>query len=411
VSTAEAPRRLLVRDLEQLASPAGTSAPLRRAELGETVLLEDAFLLCEDGRVAAVGRMRDLPSLDGELEELDGRGLCAVPGLVDCHTHACFGGNRVEEFALRAAGATYEELHAAGGGILSTVQATRAAGEEGLREAVARHRGWMLRAGTTTFEAKSGYGLDRETELASLHAIKAEGGIPTWLGAHAVPPEFDDGDAYLDFALAEVLPAAAELAEAADVFVERSAFDVDQARRYLEACKAAGLALRIHGDQFTELGAVDLAVALGARSVDHLEATGDSGIEALAGSDVTGVLLPASALFLDRPMPPARALVDAGAAVALATDFNPGSAFCESLPLVCSLACTQLHLSPSEALAACTVNAAHVLGRTDRIGRLAPGYAADVVLLDTPDWRYLAYHLAGDVVHSVLVGGLAAWRR
>jgi imidazolonepropionase len=411
VSTAEAPRRLLVRDLEQLASPAGTSAPLRRAELGETVLLEDAFLLCEDGRVAAVGRMRDLPSLDGELEELDGRGLCAVPGLVDCHTHACFGGNRVEEFALRAAGATYEELHAAGGGILSTVQATRAAGEEGLREAVARHRGWMLRAGTTTFEAKSGYGLDRETELASLHAIKAEGGIPTWLGAHAVPPEFDDGDAYLDFALAEVLPAAAELAEAADVFVERSAFDVDQARRYLEACEAAGLALRIHGDQFTELGAVDLAVALGAGSVDHLEATGDSGIEALAGSELTGVLLPASALFLDRPMPPARALVDAGAAVALATDFNPGSAFCESLPLVCSLACTQLHLSPSEALAACTVNAAHVLGRTDRIGRLAPGYAADVVLLDTPDWRYLAYHLAGDVVHSVLVGGLAAWRR
>jgi imidazolonepropionase len=411
VSTAEAPRRLLVRDLEQLASPGGTSAPLRGAELGETVLLEDAFLLCEDGRVAAVGRMPDLPSLDGEVEELDGRGLCAVPGLVDCHTHACFGGDRVEEFALRAAGATYEELHAAGGGILSTVQATRAAGEEGLREAVARHRCWMLRAGTTTFEAKSGYGLDRETELASLHAIKAERGIPTWLGAHAVPPEFDDGDAFLDFALAEVLPAAAELAEAADVFVERSAFDVDQARRYLGACKAAGLALRIHGDQFTELGAVDLAVELEARSVDHLEATGDSGIEALAGSELTGVLLPASALFLDRPMPPARALVDAGAAVALATDFNPGSAFCESLPLVCSLACTQLHLSPSEALAACTVNAAHVLGRADRVGRLAPGYAADVVLLDAPDWRYLAYHLAGDVVHTVLVGGLAAWRR
>jgi imidazolonepropionase len=411
VSTAEAPRRLLVRDLEQLASPAGTSAPLRGAELSETVLLEHAFLLCEDGRVAAVGRMRDLPSLDGEVEELDGRGLCAVPGLVDCHTHACFGGDRVEEFALRAEGATYEELHAAGGGILSTVRATRAAGEEGLREAVARHRGWMLRAGTTTFEAKSGYGLDRETELASLRATRAEGGIPTWLGAHAVPPECGDGDAYLDFALAEVLPTAAELAEAADVFVERGAFDIDQARRYLEACKAAGLALRLHGDQFTEIGAVDLAVELGARSVDHLEATGAGGIEALAGSDVTGVLLPASALFLDRPMPPARALVDAGVAVALATDFNPGSAFCESLPLVCSLACTQLHLSPNEALAACTVNAAHVLGRADRIGRLAPGYAADVVLLDAPDWRYLAYHLGGDLVHTVLVGGLAAWRR
>jgi imidazolonepropionase len=411
VSAAEATRRLLVRDLEQIASPAGTSAPLRGASLGETLLLEDAFLLCDDGRVAAVGRMRDLPSLDGDVEELDGRGLCAVPGLVDCHTHASFAGDRVEEFALRAAGATYEELHAAGGGILSTVQATRVAGEERLREAVARHRGWMLRAGTTTFEAKSGYGLDRETELASLRAIRAEGGVPTWLGAHAVPPEFDDADAYLEFALAEVLPEAAETAEAADVFVERGAFDVDQARRYLKACKAAGLALRLHGDQFTELGAVQLAVELGARSVDHLEATGDGGIEVLAGSDVTGVLLPASALFLDRPLPPARGLVDAGAAVALATDFNPGSAFCESLPLVCSLASTQLHLSPDEALSACTVNAAHVLGRADRVGRLAPGYSADVVLLDAPDWRYLAYHLAGDVVHTVLVGGLAAWRR
>jgi imidazolonepropionase len=411
VSAAEAPRRLLVRDLEQLASPAGTSAPLRGSSLGEIVLIEDAFLLCEDGRVAATGRMRELPSLDGEVEELDGRGLCAVPGLVDCHTHACFGGDRVEEFALRAAGATYEELHATGGGILSTVRATRAAGEEGLREAVARHRGWMLRAGTTTFEAKSGYGLDRETELGSLRAIRAEGGIPTWLGAHAVPPEFGDADAYLDFALTEVLPVAAEVAEAADVFVERGAFDVGQARLYLEACQAAGLALRLHGDQFTELGAVLLAVELGARSVDHLETTGDGGVEALAGSDVIGVLLPASALFLDRPMPPARALVDTGAAVALATDFNPGSAFCESLPLVCSLACTQLHLSPNEALAACTVNAAHVLGRADRIGRLAPGYAADAVLLEAPDWRYLAYHLAGDVVHTVLVDGLTAWRR
>src|SRR4051812_48483198 len=162
--------------------------------------------------------MRDLGPLDGETEELDGRGLCAIPGLVDCHTHACFGGDRVEEFALRAGGASYEELHAAGGGILSTVTATRAAGEEGLREVVARHRGWMLRAGTTTWEAKSGYGLDRDTELASLRVIRDAGGSPTWLGAHAVPPEFTDADAYLDFAIAEVLPEAARIAEAVDVF-------------------------------------------------------------------------------------------------------------------------------------------------------------------------------------------------
>ncbi len=395
--------RLLIRDLAQLVTPAAAEAPLRGGALGEVELIEDAYVLCADGVVEAVGRMRELETLDGEVEEIDGRGLCAIPGLVDCHTHACFAGDRVEEFGLRAAGASYEELHAADGGILSTVRATREAGGQALVEATGRHRDWMRAHGTTLFEAKSGYGLDRETELAQLRAIAAAGGVPTWLGAHAVPPEFDDADAYLDFLLAEVLPAAADLAEAADVFLERGAFDAKQARRYLDACRDAGLALRLHGDQFTEAGAIPLAIELGARSVDHLEATGPDGVRALAASDVVGVLLPAGALFLDRPMPPARALVDAGAAIALATDFNPGSAFCDSLPLVCSLACTQLHLSPAEALTACTVNAAHVLGRAASAGRLAPGFDANVVLLDAPDWRYLAYHLGGDVVHSVVV--------
>ena len=397
--------RLLVRDLAQLVSPAGAGAPLRGRALAELDRVDGAFVLIEDGRIAAVGRMRELPALDDGVEELDGRGLCAVPGLVDCHTHPAFGGDRVEEFSLRAAGASYEELHAAGGGILATVRATRDAGERGIAEAVERHRGWMLRKGTTTWEGKSGYGLDRDTELASLRAIRAAGGVPTWLGAHSVPPEFADADAYLDFALAEVLPEAARIAEAADVFLERGAFDAAQARRYLEACREAGLALRLHGDQFTESGAVPLAVELGARSVDHLEATGDDGVRALASSDVTAVLLPASALLLGRPMPPGRALVEAGAAVALATDFNPGSAFCESLPLVCALAATQLGLGPAEALAACTVNAAHVLGRADEVGRLAPGYAGDVVLLDALDWRHLAYHLGGELVHTVIVRG------
>jgi imidazolonepropionase len=403
--------KLLVRDLRQVVSPAGREAPLRAQALGALELVEDGYVLCDGVTIEAVGRMRDLGPLGGDVVELDGRGLCAIPGLVDCHTHPAFGGDRVEEFSLRAAGAGYEQLHAAGGGILSTVRATRAAGPEGIAEAVERHRGWMLRAGTTTFEGKSGYGLDRDTELASLRAVRSAGGVPTWLGAHAIPPEHDGGDAYLDFVLDEVLPAAAPLAEAADVFLERGAFDAGQARRYLEACRDHGLALRLHGDQFTEAGAVPLAIELGARSVDHLETTGADGIAALAASDVTGVLLPASALVLDRPMPPARALVAAGAAVALATDFNPGSAFCESLPLVCSLAATQLHLSPGEALAACTVNAAHVLGRADRLGRIATGYAADLTLLDAPDWRYIAYHLGGDVVAGVVKDGAVAWSR
>jgi len=399
---------LLLRDLAQVATPAaGTGEAARGADLRAVDVIEDAFIYCRGETIAAVGRMRDLEPLDGDVEELDCSGLSAVPGLVDCHTHPAFGGDRVGEFSLRAGGASYEELHAAGGGILSTVAATRALSPEALVERVEQHAAWMLAHGTTAWEGKSGYGLDHDTELAQLRVIRAAGGVPTWLGAHAVPPEFPDSDAYLDFALAEVLPEVVGLAEAADVFVENGAFDVPHARRYLTACLDAGLALRLHGDQFTEQGAVPLAIELGARSVDHLEATGDEGVRALAGSDVTAVLLPASALFLGRRMPPGRTLVDAGAAVAIATDFNPGSAFCESLPLVCSLAATQLQLSPAEALGACTVNAAHVLGRADRKGRLAPGYDADLVLLDTPDWRYLAYHLGHDHVLTVIWGRAA----
>ena len=403
---------LLIRDLAQVVTPGGGATPLRGSRLRDVRVVENGYVLCRDGRIVAVGPMAELGGLEGEdVTEIDGRGRCAIPGLVDCHTHACFAGDRVGEFDLRSGGAGYEELHAAGGGILSTVRATRAAGEAGLRAAVERHRQSMLAAGTTTFEAKSGYGLDRKTELAMLRVIAAAGGVPTWLGAHAVPPEFGGADAYLDFALAEVLPEAARLAEAADVFLERGAFDATQAGRYLEACARAGLTLRLHADQFTEGGGIPLAIELGARSVDHLEATRPDGVRTLAASDVCGVLLPVAALFLGRPMPPARALIDAGAIVALATDFNPGSAFCESLPVVCSLACTQLGMTPAEALAACTVNAAYVLGQADRLGRLEPGFIADVVLLDAPDWRYLAYHLGGQHVTLVIARGSVAWDR
>jgi imidazolonepropionase len=403
--------RLLIRDLVQVASPAGAQAPLRGSALGEVEVLEDAYIVCDDGGITAVGRMRDLGGLDGDLEELDGSGRCAIPGLVDCHTHGCFIGDRVDEFELRAGGASYEEVHAAGGGILSTVARTRRASEDELRGAVAEHAGAMLRNGTTTFEAKSGYGLDRDTELAQLRAVDDAGGVPTFLGAHAVPPEFEDADAYLDWMLRETLADAATLAEAADIFVERGAFDARQARRYLHEARRLGMVLRLHADQFTEGGGIGLAVELGALSVDHLEATGPGGIRLLAASDTAAVLLPVAALVLARPMPPARALVDAGAIVALATDFNPGSAFSESLPLVCGVACTQLKMTPAEALAACTVNAAHVLARADRKGRLAPGYDADVVLLDAPDWRYVAYHVAGGDVAAVVKDGEVVWQR
>jgi imidazolonepropionase len=394
---------LLIHDLAAAVTPAGTG-PLRGREFGVLRVHSPASMAISGERILAVGPpnevLREIPP-DAEFESVDGRGKTALPGLIDCHTHPAFLGDRAVEFELRASGAGYEALHASGGGIRSTVAATREGSEEDLRSAVELHLGWMLEHGTTTAEAKSGYGLDRETELKSLRAIRAAGQNspvdihPTFLGTHTVPAEFDNAQEYIDFVIQEVLPEAAPLARFADVFLERGSFEAPEAKRYLEACREFGLALRLHADQFSERGGIPLAVELGARSVDHLEATGHEGANLLAKSDVASVLLPACGLFLDLPLPPARLLADEGAILALGTDFNPGSSFCESLPLVMNLACTRLGLSPAEALCASTVNAAYVLGLRD-VGRLATGYKADVLLLDAPDWRHVAYHLGGD---------------
>jgi imidazolonepropionase len=394
---------LLIHDLAAAVTPVGTG-PLRGREFGALHIHSPASVAIAGDRIFAVGQpaeiLRGIPS-GRDYESVDGRGKVALPGLVDCHTHPAFLGDRAAEFGLRSSGATYEEIHTSGGGIRSTVAATRAGGERDLRSSVERHLGWMLEHGTTTAEAKSGYGLDRETELKSLRAIEEAGRsspvdvVPTFLGAHTVPPEFDSAAEYVEFVIHEVLPQAAPLARFADVFLERGCFEASEARRYLEVCREYGLALRFHADQFSERGAIPLALELGACSVDHLEATKDEGALLLAKSGVAAVLLPACGLFLDLPLPPARLLADEGAIVALATDFNPGSSYCESLPLVMNLACTRLGFSPAEGLCACTANAAHVLGAED-VGRLSPGYKADVLLLDAPDWRHLVYHLGGD---------------
>jgi imidazolonepropionase len=394
---------LLIHDLAAAVTPLG-SGPLRGREFGGLHVHSPASIAIAGERIAEIGPpaeiLRELPS-DTDYVSVDGRGKVALPGLVDCHTHPAFLGDRAREFELRSSGAGYEEIHTSGGGIRSTVTATRAGSEEELLLSVECHLGWMLEHGTTTAEAKSGYGLDRETELKSLRAIRDAGKrspvdvYPTFLGAHTVPSEFDSAAEYVEFVIHEVLPQAAPLARFADIFLERGSFESPEARRYLEACREYGLALRLHADQFSERGAIPLALELGARSVDHLETTGDEGARLLAKNNVAAVLLPACGLFLDLPIPPARFLADEGAIVALATDFNPGSSYCESLPLVMNLACTRLGLSPAEALCACTANAAHVLGAED-VGRLAPGYKADMLLLDSPDWRNLAYHLGGD---------------
>lgn len=404
---------LLIHDLAAAVSPRG-DGPLRGRDLGELEIHSPASVAISGDRILAVGPPDEVlehhpPGPD--CETIDGRGRCALPGLVDCHTHAAFLGDRATEFGLRSGGAGYEELHAAGGGILSTVAATRAGSEEQLEAAVVEHLGWMLEHGTTTAETKSGYGLDRETELKMLRAIEGAAEkqpvdvYPTFLGAHTVPSEFEDATEYVEFVIREVLPEAARHARAADVFVERGSFEVPEARRYLGAGRDHGLALRLHGDQFSERGAIPLAVELGARSVDHLEQTGEEGARMLAKSDTAAVLLPACGLFLGLPEPPARLLVEEGAIVALATDFNPGSSFCESIPIVMNLACTRLKLSPAETLSACTANAAHVLGLDGEVGRLASGYKADVLVLDGPDWRHLAYHLGGDRFAAVIKAG------
>jgi len=400
---------ILIDNLAQLATPVPGAGPARGADLAVIDVAAPAAIAIVEGRIAAAGPRDEVLAAHAGLPVHDAGGRAAVPGLIDCHTHAAFGGDRAGEFELRTQGAGYEEIHAAGGGIGSSVRATREAAADGsLGAALERHLGWMAAAGTTTAEVKSGYGLDRDTELAMLDAAAAPHAIevvPTYLGAHAVGPEWPDGDAYLDFVIEDVMPAAAARAEAADVFLERGAFDRTQAERYLRAAAASGLALRLHADQFSEAGGVPLAIDLRARSVDHLEATGPAGVAALAASDVAAVLLPACALMLDLPRPPARELADRGAIVVLATDFNPGSAYCNSLPLVMSLACMQLRLTPAEALVACTRNAAWVLGREHRLGCVAPGYDGDVVVLESDDWRHAAYHLGGPVVSAVFKAG------
>src|ERR671920_408468 len=309
---------LLIHDLDAAVTPAGTG-PLRGGEFGNLRVHSPASIAVSGDRISGVGApgeiLRAIASGD-EYESVDGRGKVALPGLIDCHTHPAFLGDRAAEFELRSSGAAYEEIHASGGGIRSTVAATRAGSEGDLRSSVERHLGWMLDHGTTTAEAKSGYGLNRATELKSLRAIQDAGRrspvdvYPTFLGAHTVPPEFDSAAEYVEFVIHEVLPEAAPLARFADVFLERGSFEAPEAQRYLEACQEYGLALRLHADQFSERGAIPLALELGARSVDHLEATQDEAALLLARSDVAAVLLPACGLFLDLPLPPARLLAD-----------------------------------------------------------------------------------------------------
>lgn len=379
-------------------------------------MLRDGAVLVDGGRITAVGSYAELRDAHAGAVVEEVRGVL-FPGLVDCHTHAVFGAPRLDDHERRALGEDYKTIAARGGGILESVRDVRARSEADLVALTRARVRTLLAHGSTTIEVKSGYGLDPATELKQLRAIRAAAEteraalVPTFLGAHEVPPEFRDARAdYVRLLCEEMIPAVARegLAVACDVFCEPGVFDVAESRAILATAKRHGLAPKLHADELEGSGGAELAAALGALSADHLAAISDAGIRALAGSDTVAVLLPATMVFLGKQrQPPARRLVEAGAAVALATDFNPGSSPTVSLPLVMVLGVSQLGLSHAEAVSAVTVNAAAALGLAGDRGQIATGFRADIVSCAVSDWREVAYWMGNNLVTAVWTGGSA----
>lgn len=401
---------------KQLVTLAGPPRPRVRDELKELGIIPNGAMLIRDGVVEAVGAESEMRAqIASAAEVIDARGRVVLPGFVDAHTHAVFAGNRIDEYELRAAGASYEQIAEQGGGIRSTVRKTRAASEDDLLQGARRYQRWFLRTGTTTIEAKSGYGLTLPDELKLLHVIRRLGYVATFLGAHEVPDEYrGNAAAYVRLVIDEMLPAVAKsgLAEYCDIFCEPQVFDVAAARNILSAAATLGLKLRVHADQLSSSGGAQLAAELRAKTADHLEHADGNGIDALARAQVQPVLLPASVYTLGSSrFAPARAMVDAGLAIVLATDFNPGSSPTPSIPFVLSLASTQMRLTPAEALTAVTINAAYSLDRGGQIGSLEPGKSADFVIHDCSDYREIAYFAGIESADSVYIRGKLVFSR
>ena len=407
---------LAIVNIGQLVTLAGPPRARAGKELSELSLIENAALLVEDGRIAAAGAYEELRSrIPAGTTIIDAEGRCVTPGFVDAHTHLVFAGNRAAEFEQRVTGATYQEIAAAGGGILRTVRLTRAASEEELLKTARQHRDWMLRSGTTTIEAKSGYGLEHETELRMLRVLaqlNAEGPahiVSTLLAAHAVPPEFvGRRQEYLHWIEEELIPevCAAKLATWCDVFCEDQAFTVNEARSVLTAARRHGLRLRVHAEQFRPGTGAALAAELGAATADHLEAVTSETLDLLRQAAVQPVLLPGSVFALGRKQyPQARKMIEMGLGIVLATDFNPGSSPVASMPFIMSLACVPMCLTPAEALTAATQNAACSLGMGERAGSLEAGKDADFLIHEFGDYRELAYFIAAPFRPRVFVAG------
>jgi imidazolonepropionase len=385
---------------------------------GEIHAVADAAVVWEGDTIVWVGARRELPGAYAGAEPIDAGGGLVIPGLVDCHTHLAFGGWRADEFEQRILGRSYLDIAAGGGGIAKTMRLTRAASQAELVERSAGFLREMATLGVTTIECKSGYGLDREHELALLQVYRTLAGaqpvrlVPTFLGAHVVPPEFQhDRAGYLALLIDDLLPhiARERLASFCDVFVERSAFSVDEARRLLHAARAVGLGAKLHADQLSQGGGAELAAELGAVSADHLECASEAGIAAMARAGVVAVSLPLASLYLGQAPVPARRWIEAGAAVAVATDFNPGSAPSYHLPFALTLACTLQRMTPAEALKGATVIAARAVGLETRVGSLEPGKAADFAVIEASDVNQWLYHLRPNACRATVVGGRTAW--
>jgi imidazolonepropionase len=396
------PETLAIVNCSQVVTLAGARHARTGGDLRQLAIVEDGAVLVRGTKIEAAGRRREIETLIGaDCEVVDAGHRVVMPGFVDAHTHPVFAGIRANEFEQRASGATYGEIAARGGGIRSTVRATRNASLADLVKAGERYGRWFLRCGTTTVEAKSGYGLTLEDELKILRAIKQLNDetplryVPTFLGAHDIPTEYRSRrQTYVSLIINEMLPrvASERLAEYCDVFCDEEVFSTDEAWQILSAARCHGLGLRVHADQLALSGGAKLAAELNAATADHLEHTDATGIMALQAAKVQPVLLPGSVYALgSRDYPAAREMIDAGLAIVLATDFNPGSSPVPSMTMVLSLACTQMKMTPAEAISAATINAAYSLGRGDEIGSLEKGKRADFVIHDASDYRELAY--------------------
>ncbi len=407
--------QLLIKNLRQLVTVAAHGRLSRSGnEMRDIGMVEHADLLIEDGLVSAVATGGSLSTTSEDADVIDGSDLVALPGFVDSHTHLLFAGSRENEFAMRAEGKSYQEIAQAGGGIMSTVSATRMASKKTLKRIASKRLDDMMRLGTTTVEIKSGYGLESDSEIKMLEAIQELSGehfmtiVPTFLGAHAIPPEHKQSpDTYVSLICDRILPyiGKRKLAKYCDVFCETGYFSVEQSRRILKAAQSLGIASKLHADQFTQIGASRLGAELKAVSVDHLEQLDDEGIEALKKAGCIATVLPGVSFFLHYGYPPARKIIDAGVPLAVSSNFNPGSCMSYSMPTMMTIACTQMGLTPEEAITAATLNGAAALGLSDMVGSIEVGKQADIVLYDVPDYRHIPYFFGTNHVSRVIKKG------